>query len=741
VHCRPSTVGAARPRRRRWFAASTALALALLSVPALAAAQAARAHPRVIVLGFDGIDPKLVQQYMDQGQLPHLKALALAGTFSPLGTTTPAESPVSWATFATGQNPGQHGIFDFLHRKPGTYYPEIALAEEITQPLLPDKRVRLALCAAAGAAVFLVAFLVLRLMRARARTAAPLAGALAALACVVAVVALLRWVPYELPSARSTRGGIPFWERLSPAGVRCTVIDAPVTFPAPQGVAGLHLTTGLGTPDLRQTWGYWTLFSSASFDKPFSETGGNLVHVVMNGGHGTTEIRGPRNFLAERDAQGSRPEIPVPMTIERTGPQSLRLTVQGQRIDLGAGQWSDWVHLTFRLNPLVKLIGMTRFKLMATEPEFRLYQEPLNWDPHHLPPTVHISTPHELASDLARRYGLRETIGWTEATNPLKDDAIDIDTFLQDLEFSLRNRERVIMGELARADWDLFVGVFLETDRMQHMMYRFIDPQHPFYDAQLAAKYGDRIPWVYQQMDRIVGQVVAQHVDDQTLLLVVSDHGFHSFRRGVSLNTWLVRNGFMTLRGLSAEANYQKLEDLFDPEGRFFKNVDWSRTQAFCLGLGSIYVNLRQRERNGAVSQSDYESVRSSIIDKLMQLRDPQFPDLPVVHEVKRREEVFHGARVPLAADLFVGFNDGYRVSWQTAAGGIPPEVFEDNRNNWSGDHCSVAPEISSGIFFCNRVLPDRPRHIQDVAATVLAAYGAAVPAELDGTPLTHPSP
>jgi predicted AlkP superfamily phosphohydrolase/phosphomutase len=338
-----------------------------------------------------------------------------------------------------------------------------------------------------------------------------------------------------------------------------------------------------------------------------------------------------------------------------------------------------------------------------------------------------------LAAELADLYGPRETIGWTEATNAFKDDAIDIDTFLEDVEFSLANRERVIMGELARGDWDLFVGIFLETDRMQHMMYRFIDPQHPHYDAELAAKFGDRVLWSYREMDRIVGEVMQKYLDDRTLLLVVSDHGFHSFRRGVSLNTWLVRNGFMTLRGLGPEASYQNLEDLFDPEGRFFKNVDWTRTQAYCLGLGSIYINVRQRERNGSVAESDYERVRAEIVQKLMQLEDPAFPGVPVVLEVKRREEIFHGPRLPDAPDLFVGFNSGYRVSWQTAAGGIPAEIFEDNLNNWSGDHCSVASHITAGILFCNRPLPAGVRHIQDVAASVLDVFDAPIPAELDG--------
>ena len=101
-------------------------------------------------------------------------------------------------------------------------------------------------------------------------------------------------------------------------------------------------------------------------------------------------------------------------------------------------------------------------------------------------------------------------------------------------------------------------------------------------------------------MDRIVGEIMDRYVDDDTMLMVISDHGFHSFRRGVNLNTWLVKNGYMALKGqglADEDGNYQRLEDFLDPEDRFFKNVDWSRTKAYCLGLGSIFINLRGRDR------------------------------------------------------------------------------------------------------------------------------------------------
>jgi predicted AlkP superfamily phosphohydrolase/phosphomutase len=242
-------------------------------------------------------------------------------------------------------------------------------------------------------------------------------------------------------------------------------------------------------------------------------------------------------------------------------------------------------------------------------------------------------------------------------------------------------------------------------------------------------------------MDRIVGEVAERFVDDDTMLMIVSDHGFHTFRRGVNLNTWLVKNGFMALKGqglADADGNYQRLEDFLDPNGRFFKNVDWSRTQAYCLGLGSMFINLRGRERQGAVNPSEYEDVRDAIIKGLLELEDPEHLDQRVVINVYKREDIFQGPNLPVAPDLFVGFDNPYRVSWQTAAGGIPPQIFEDNLNNWSGDHCSVAPDITGGIFFANRSLPEGRRSIMDIGPTVLQALGLEVPGGLDGRSLLN---
>jgi predicted AlkP superfamily phosphohydrolase/phosphomutase len=713
-----------------WWFIVAGLALAALS-PAPCFAES----PRVIVLGFDGADPDRVRELMDEGRLPNLSRLAEEGIFGDLGTTNPAESPVSWSSFATGQGPGYHGIFDFLRRTPGTYLPEIALARAETTPgpapaIIWGVRIGVALLA------FFVALLLTRLFRLKTPLGAGVSAVTGLVILFLTGPIAADWIPSELPLPVLNRQGTPFWDYAARGGKRVTAIDIPVTFPA-LAEDGVQLTTALGTPDVRQTWGSWYLYGSEEFESEYSETAGTLRQVVLESGAGQTTMRGPRNFMRD-----GRPEITVPIEFRRLDGDRMGITVQSQTVELAVGEWSDFVHVSFKLSPLVKVVATTRFKLMDFEPEWHVYQEPLNFDPHHLPPTVNISYPRQFAGQLADRYGLRETLGWSIATNPLKDDAIDYATFVEDLEFTLKNRREVVFGELERGDWDLFTAVFMFTDRMQHMMYRTIDTGHPYYDADLAAGFGDRIDWSYEEMDRIVGEVHERFVDDNTLLMVISDHGFHSFRRGVNLNTWLVKNGRMGLKGAGladTEGNYQRLEDFLDPDGRFFQNVDWSKTQAYCLGLGSIYINLRGREREGAVNPSDYDRVRNEIIAGLLDLRDPEDPERTVVTAVYKREDIFQGPQLPKAPDLFVGFDSDYRVSWQTSAGGIPPEIFEDNMNNWSGDHCSVAPEQTAGIFFASREMPSRVRNIVDMAATILHELGVEVPDDLEGPPLQMP--
>jgi predicted AlkP superfamily phosphohydrolase/phosphomutase len=213
----------------------------------------------------------------------------------------------------------------------------------------------------------------------------------------------------------------------------------------------------------------------------------------------------------------------------------------------------------------------------------------------------------------------------------------------------------------------------------------------------------------------------------------MSDHGFHSFRRGVNLNTWLVQNGYMTFEG--QESGQKTLVDLFG-RGKLMEGVDWKRTRAYAIGLGQIYFNLRGRESQGNVSPgAEYKGLQEEIASKLVTLKDPD-DGAKIFADVYRRDDIYQGEYLQNAPDLQGGFNDGYRVGWQDSLGGVKRTVVDNNNRKWSGDHCATAAEISGGVLFTNlRLAGERP-HIMDLAPTILRLLGAPLPNDLDGRPL-----
>ncbi len=296
----------------------------------------------------------------------------------------------------------------------------------------------------------------------------------------------------------------------------------------------------------------------------------------------------------------------------------------------------------------------------------------------------------------------------------------------------MNQREEIMINMLKKKDFDLFLFIFQASDRVQHMFWRLIDETHPAYDREKAEKYGDAILKVYQKMDEILGEVMP-FVDEHTTLFVISDHGFHSFRKAVNLNTWLVKNGYMILS--SEKGKEYKLEDLFG-KGEFWPNVDWQRTKAYALGLGCIYMNVKGREIYGIVKPGDeYNGLKKEIVTKLKNLRDP-VTGKKVIVDVYKREDIYQGEYLKEAPDLVVGFNEGYRVSWQTALGGIPHEIIVENKSNWSGDHCSLDPSITKGIFLSNKKSTRESASIIDIAPTVLEIFNLPIPEEMDGKPI-----
>jgi predicted AlkP superfamily phosphohydrolase/phosphomutase len=677
-----------------------ALALAGCNKPLPGSKPLRRSRQRVFVLGFDGMDPTLARKWMDEGKLPNLKALAEEGTFARLRSTQPSESPTAWSSFATGVNPGKHSIYDFLIRDLKTYYPDLNMVHR--EP-----------------ARFLWGFF-----------------------------------PTRKPKITSTRGGTSFWKTASNDGIESVVLTVPVTWP-PEELAHGDLLGGLPLPDLRGTIGtfyYWATDLSA-YEEGNTEFGGVLKRLLFDGGVAQTFLKGPENpvlrqeraaLLEQRnkgplsdkdqarlDELQTNKDINVPMTVRWTeGSGRAEVEVQGQKISLKTGEWSPWIPLTFKVNLLVRVHGMTQFHVSEADKELRLYASPVNMDPRD-PPTP-ISKPDSFSAELAGKIGIFRTLGWAEsADKPLNEGRLDEAEFLYDSDRAMDDREKIIMESLKRDDWDLFVAAIETTDRISHMMWRLIDPRHPMYDKDLAAKYGDAIEKVYRRADDFVGRV-RQKVPKDALFMIMSDHGFHSFRREVNLNTWLVQNGYMVVHGQSQE---KSLGDLFG-RGKFFEGVDWSRTRAYAVGLGQIYFNLKGRESQGIVSAGEeYRQLQDEIRSKLVTLTDPETGER-VFADIYKRDDIYKGPYLQMAPDLQVGFLDGYRVGWQDTLGTIRRSVIENNNRKWSGDHCATATEISDGVFFSNRKISVTEPSIMDLAPSVLKTLDVPIPADYDGKSL-----
>ena len=627
----------------------------------------------------------------------------------------PAQTPVSWATFSTGLDPGGHEIFDFLKRDPSNRIPTFAVAEEITVPFLFGKR-NPVVFAAGAALLFLLPSLV---FFARRRAVAAVLLVLAAGAGTGAYLAARAWLPQTRPSVRNNRRGPVFWAQ--PQAAPATVIRMPVTFP-PEPFDGGKMLSGLGVPDLSGRIGKPAYYTSDPF---FAPREGNdfsveIVRLESNLGSQTVKIAGPPGRPFGREGT-----IDLPLTL--TVPEArdrLLLDAGGSRAELRPGEWSDWLRLAFRVNPLVTIHGYARARLASVQPEIALYLSPIQFDPRRLPPGFALSTPPGFAAELEKRFGPYKTMGWAIDTWSIQSGTLDEAGFLEDVRLTAEQERKILAGMLAEKSRLLF-HYFEFPDRVGHVFWRFRDPEHPAYDAKKAALYGDAVEKSYATMDAIVGET-AKALGPEDVLIVLSDHGFATWRRSVNYNSWLVENGYLVLKG---SAKRQNLEALFS-RGQFWEAVDWPKSRAYAMGLGDIYVNLKGREADGLVNPGEeYEALRRELIERLTALTDPK-NGRPAVSRVFRREEVYRRFNPRVIPDLIVANRPGYRVSWQSSLGVPTENVFEDNRDVWSGDHCSLDPDLVRGVFFASRPFRASPvPGIADVTASVRALVeGEAVP-------------
>jgi predicted AlkP superfamily phosphohydrolase/phosphomutase len=360
--------------------------------------------------------------------------------------------------------------------------------------------------------------------------------------------------------------------------------------------------------------------------------------------------------------------------------------------------------------------------LLRTEPEFELYVTPIQIDPHK--PAMPISYPMVFATYLAKNQGTYATLGLAEDTWALNAKILSDDGFLHQCTQADEERETMFFDALDKVKRGLVVCVFDGVDRIQHMFWRYIDERHPAHGGQADAseQRRDAIERLYLRMDELVGKAMARCQDKDTVLMVISDHGFKPFRYGIDLNCWLEANGYLTRK--EGESG-----------GKYLSGVDWSRTRAYAIGLAGIFLNVKGREAQGIVEPGqEADGLRAEIAEKLAGLEDSERGEVAVNH-VYQAVKAYRGPYKVEAPDLLIGYNTGYRVSWEAAIGELTDRLFHENNKAWSGDHC-IDPPLVPGVLFCNRQITTEHPRLLDIGPTALELFGVDVPRNMDGRPL-----
>lgn len=615
---------------------------------------------RLVIIGLDGQDPALTDRFMREGLLPNFAALASQGSYRRLATTYPALSPVAWSSFSTGTHPARHNIFDFLSRDPRTYLPRLSSA---------------------------------------------------VIGSVNRVLRVGRWrIPLGAPDLRLLRRSKPFWTVLGEHGIWSTILRVPITFP-PDRFHGAELSA-MCVPDLLGTQGTFMLCTTRPAAAAFTG-GGTRVPLVAEGEGWCGTLEGPPNTFLD-----GQPPLTLPLRVTRAAADGHAQVRMGDaEITLSAGTLSGWLTLSFRAVPGVTVRGLTRVQLTELGEHVSLYVAPINLDPER--PAMPIAHPAYFARYLASRIGPFATLGLAEDTWALNEGVTDDATFLTQTYDIDREREAMCHAALDRLDRGALVCVFDATDRIQHMFWRDLDPGHPAGRGREAAPHRHAIRELYRHNDALIGRIRARLGPDD-VLMVLSDHGFTSFRRGVNLNQWLLREGYLRLRPGA------------DGRQPWLRDVDWSATRAYVLGLTGLFLNVQGREAEGIVAPgAEAAALKHEIMAKLRGLPD-EADGTTAITEAFDTAALYQGPYLDNAPDLVIGYNAGYRISWDGATGVVAGPVFEDNTRPWSGDH-GIDPRLVPGVLFSNRRITTVDPSIVDLAPTALRLFGIDPPAYMEG--------
>ncbi len=340
----------------------------------------------------------------------------------------------------------------------------------------------------------------------------------------------------------------------------------------------------------------------------------------------------------------------------------------------------------------------------------------------------------------------------------------DVNAYYENLLELIDVQFRTSSYLLDRERWDLFMMVFNETDFVQHWFWKYLDPEHPDYTEEGREKHGDKAFEIYRRIDGHIGQMM-DLVDDDTLFLIMSDHGAGPFIKRMYINNWLRREGYLYLKrtpgvlmkrlaywlgvhpqsainiafraGLARfnqRVSFGKKKAIFSKLGYTFDDVDWKRTRAFSFGsYGPIYLNSVDSHRDGIVGAEEVPRLREEIVSKLKKIVDPE-RHIKLVDRVWDREELYHGPFAKSMPDIIYSM-DNFSYTSSSMFAMPSNDIFSRPLTRKSGDHRLDGIFLAYGGGVKSGYSMEDPG-IMDVAPTILDFLGVEIPEEMDGKPL-----
>lgn len=578
-----------------------------------------KSHEKVIMIGIDGMDPRLTEKLIDMGKMPNLKKIIEGGSFYDLQTSNPAQTPVAWTTISTGVDPGKHNIFEFIRMNKDTKMPLLGLHENIPS------------------------------------------------------ISGTKYI--------SLKRADSIWDLTSLSNIPTTVLKYPVTFP-PEKING-EMISGLGVPDVKGFETGYTLYTQdeGNIEKKNSN---RIVHIPKQNSFETL-IYGPK-----QNKNNIIIDITKVIQIEKHE-DDVKLIIDDDIFELEVGKWSSYIQIQFDVGIFKKVDAMFKVNLISINP-LNLYMTSMQLNPNN--PFFDISYPKSYSKKLAESIGLFHTIGFSEETNGYVEGIFDEVTMYEQLKELEQERTNLFLYEFENfinKKKGLFIHIFESSDRLQHL----------FWDESQVHPY---ILEYYEEKDKLFGEVL-QKIDDDTLLLIVSDHGFTTFKRAVNLNTWLYNQGYIKLNKEISSNDPMSL----------FKEVNWDETKAYFAGFTSIYI----------IDQSIKEKLKKDLIN----LTDGKNQ---VILNVYDKDEIYTRDYYEYLPDLIIGFNKGYRADWISPIGGFSPKAIYPNVNLWKADHI-VDPSLVPGIFISNKKVSIQNVSLEDIAPTILNYLGVDIPIYMKG--------